>query len=155
MIFSGIGFNDLIVEPHVGDGHAVLSQRSGFVGANGRRGSERFDGFQILDQTVLASHAFGSERQTDGDGGEQTFGYVGHDDADQEDDRVQPLVAQRQSDDEERHAQEDGHAGNDVDEVLNFASDRRLARFQTRCQTGDSAHDRVVADVDDDTARRT
>ena len=61
LILGGIRFHDLPVEPHVGDRHAVLGQGSGFVGANGRSRPQGLDSFQVLDQTVLASHALGRQ----------------------------------------------------------------------------------------------
>ena len=155
MILGGIGLDDLIVEPHVSDSHAVLGQSSGLIRADGRSGSKGLDGFQVLDQAVLAGHALGRKRQTDGDSGQKTFRHVGHDDADQEDDSIQPLVAQAQGDDEESDTQKDSHARDDVDEVLDLTSDGRFARLETGSQSSDAAHDRVVADVDDDTACRT
>jgi len=63
---------------------------------------------------------------TYGDGGQQSLGYIGDDDADEKDDRVQPLVAEDERYDEERDSEEDRHAGDDVDEVLDLARDRRL-----------------------------
>ena len=64
------------------------------------------------------------------------------------------LVAENEGDDEEGDAQEDGHARDDVDEVLDLASDGRLAAVQARGQAGDAAHHRVVADADDAAASR-
>jgi len=64
LILSGVGLNDLVVEPHVSDSHSVLSQGSSLVGADGGGGSQSFDGFQVLDQAVLGGHALGSECQT-------------------------------------------------------------------------------------------
>ena len=137
------------------DGHPVLGERASLVRADGGRRAEGLDGLQVLDQAVLAGHALGRQSETHGDGSEQTFGYVGHDDTDEEDDGIEPLVAERKSDDEESHSQEHGHSGDQVDEVGNLAGDRSLARIQTGGQTGDAAHHRVVADADDDGAAST
>jgi len=78
-------------------------------------------------------------------GGQQALGHVGHDDADEEDDGVEPVVVHGERDDEEGEAQEDGDAGDDVDEVGDFARDRRLARLQPRRQVRDAPHHRPVA----------
>ena len=91
---------------------------------------------------------------THSDGSQQSLGHVGHDDADEEDDGLQPAVAQAEGQDEEGHAQEHGHARDQVDEVLDLHVDGRLARGQPRGQRGDAAHHRVVARGDDDAVGR-
>ena len=155
LILSGISLDDLVVKPHVSDSHPVLGERSSLVRANGRSRAERLDGLQVLDQAVLASHSLGRQRQTDGDGGQQTLGHVSDDDSNQEDDSIQPLVAKTQGNDEERHAQEDGHAGNQMDEMGNLASDWCLPSVQPGSQSGDTTHYRVVSDADDNSAGGT
>jgi len=55
---------DLVVEPHVGHGHAVLGQRARLVGADGGGGAESLYGLQVLHQAVLLGHSLGSESQT-------------------------------------------------------------------------------------------
>lgn len=104
----------------MGDGHSVLGEGARLIRADGRGGAERLYRLQILHEAVLLGHSLGGEGQTDGDGSEETFGDVGDDDADEEDDRIEPVVAEDEGDDEEGDAEEDGHAGDDVDEVLNL-----------------------------------
>ena len=137
------------------NGHPVLGQGSSFVRADGRSGAEGFDSLQVLDKAILLGHALGRQRQADGNGGEEAFGHISHDDTDQEDDGVQPVVAESEGDDEEGHAKEDGHSRNDVDEMLNLAGDWRLSRVQTSGQPGNATHHRVVAGFDNDGFRRT
>jgi len=48
---------------------------------------------------------------TDRDGGEQSLGYVSYDDANEEDDGIEPIIAEYESNDEERDAEEDGNGG--------------------------------------------
>ena len=72
LVLRGVVGDDVVVEPHVSDRHPVLSQRSGLVGANGRRGSQCFDRLQILDQAILLGHSLGSQRQTDLNRSKQT-----------------------------------------------------------------------------------
>ena len=60
---------DLVVKPHVGDGHAVLGESAGLVRADGGRGAQRLHRLQVLHQAVLASHALGGQRQTHLKGG--------------------------------------------------------------------------------------
>ena len=54
---------DLIVEPHVGDGHAVLGEGTSRVGADGGCGSQSLHRLQVLHQAVLPSHALGCQGQ--------------------------------------------------------------------------------------------
>lgn len=83
------------------------------------------------------------------DGGQQTFWHVGYNDADEEDDGLKPGVLKDQRKDEERHAQEHGHTGDDVDKMLNFRSNGSLAPFQPRSERGDSAHHGAIPRVHD------
>lgn len=64
LVLGGVGFVDLIVEPHVGHGHPVLGQGARLVGADGGGGAQSFHGLQVLHQAVLTSHALGGQRQT-------------------------------------------------------------------------------------------
>lgn len=64
LILSGISLVDLVVEPHVGHGHAVLGQRARLVRTDGGGGAESLYGLQVLYQTVLLGHSLGSESQT-------------------------------------------------------------------------------------------
>lgn len=50
------------------------------------------------------------------------------------------MVAQDESDDEEGDTEEDGHASDKVDKVVDLLGDGSLARVQTRSETGDAAH---------------
>ena len=136
------------------NGHSVLGQRAGLVRANGWRRSERLDGLQVLDQTILGRHLFGRQREADCDGGQNSFRNVRNDDSDQEDDGVDPRVTHAQRDDEEDDAEGDSNASDDVDEVLQLLGDRTFANFESWGQSGDAAHDTVVADADDHTFRR-
>ena len=57
LILGRIGFDSTLIEPHVGHSHSILGQCSRFIRADGRGGTERFDSFQIFDQTVLLRHS--------------------------------------------------------------------------------------------------
>merc|ERR1719341_1773209 len=149
LVLGGVGIHDLVVEPHVRHGHPVLGEGARLVGADAGGGAEGLDGLQVLHEAVLARHPLGGQRQADGDGGKKTFGHVGHDDADQEDDGVEPVVAEDEGDDEEGDTEEDSNAGDDVNEVFNLFGDGGLSSFKTRGQTSNPAHDSVVTDVDD------
>lgn len=68
----------------------------------------------------------------------------------QEYDSFQPTIVHGQRNNEESHAQEDGHASDQVDEVTDFLSDGCFARFQTGGQVCNTTHDGTIARVDDD-----
>lgn len=89
------------------------------------------------------------------DGGQQSFRHVGHDDANEEDDGLQPTVAQDESQDEEGDSQENSHSRDDMDEVLDLFGDGSFAGLQARGQRGDAAHDGAVAGADNDPPGRT
>ena len=93
-------------------------------------------------------HPFCCQGETDGDSCKKSFRYIGDDDTDEEDDSVEPVVAQDEGDYEETDAKEDGDGGDDVDEVLNLLGDRGLATLKSRDEPSNPAHHRVVSDVD-------
>lgn len=78
------------------------------------------------------------------DSSQQPLWDIGHNDADEEDDCLEPGVTQNEGEDEEGHAQEHGHARNELDEMLNLNGDGRLAHLQARGQGGNAAHDGAV-----------
>ena len=94
-------------------------------------------------------HPLCCQGETDGDSCKKSFRYIGDDDADEEDDSVEPVVAEDEGDDEEADAKEDSDGGDDVDEVLDLLGNGGLSTLQTRCESSDSSHDCVVSDVDD------
>jgi len=155
LIFSGIDVDDSVVEPHMGDGHSVLGKRTGLVGTDGGGGSERLDGFKILDETVLSRHTLGGQGQAHGDSGQKTFWHVGDNDTDEEDDSLEPVVSEQEGQAEEGDTQEYGDSGNDVDEMLDFAGNGRVAGFESRGERGNSTHDGVITALDYDTGGAT
>ena len=96
----------------------------------------------------LGGHPLSSKCEADSDGGQETLRHVGHDDTDQEDDGIEPVVAKDEGDDEEGHTEEDCDRGDDVDEVFNFFGNRGLSTLETGGKTGNPAHHSVVSDVD-------
>lgn len=86
-------------------------------------------------------------------GGQKTFGNIGDDDSDDEDDCVQPEVSQEEGDDEEGEAEEEGDGGDQMDEVGDLICHRSLSRcLQTRRQVGNSTHDSPITCADHDTS---
>jgi len=92
---------------------------------------------------------------TDRNGCQKSLGDVGDDDSDEKDDSVEPEVAEDEGDDEEGDAEEDGDSGDDMNEVSDLTSDRRLHRLQPARQYRDPAHHCPIAGVDDHAAART
>lgn len=66
--------------------------------------------------------------ETHRDCSQQSLRNVGHDDADEEDHSLQPGVTQDDGEDEEGHAKKDGHACDDLDEVLDLLGDGSLGK---------------------------
>ena len=90
------------------------------------------------------------QSETDSDGGEVALRYVSHNDLDEKDDSVEPvvgIVTEDEGDDEEVDAKEDSDGGDDVDEVFDLPGNGGLATLQNRCESSDSSHDCVVSDV--------
>lgn len=64
------------------------------------------------------------------DSSQQSFRHVGHNNTNEEDDSLQPAIAQDDGQDEEGDSQEDSHACDDMDEVLDFLGDGGFPCFQ-------------------------
>lgn len=84
------------------------------------------------------------------DCGQQPLGHVSHNDADEEDDSLQPGVAQDDGQDEKGDTQEDSHSCDDMDEVLDLLGDGGFPGLQARGESGNTTHDRAVSGADDD-----
>ena len=102
------------------DGHTVLGQGTGFIRANSRSGSESFDRFQVFDETIFLGHSLGGESETDSYSSEETFGHIGDNDTDEENNSFEPVVTQNESKDEKSNSEENSDTGDDVDEMLDF-----------------------------------
>lgn len=99
----------------------------------------------------LRRHVKTCHRRTYGDGRQKSFWNVGDDDTDEEDDCIQPEVAQNESNDEECDSEEHGNGGDQMNEVTDLAGDRRLAGLKTRGKVGNTSHDCPITRVDDNT----
>ena len=75
----------------------------------------------------------------DSGGSEQALRLVCHNDPDEKDDSVEPVVAEDEGDDEEANAKEDSSGGDDVDEVLDLLGNEGLTSLQTICESSDSS----------------
>ena len=57
---------------------------------------------------------------TYGDSSEQSLRHVSHNDTNEEDDSIEPVISQDEGDDEEGHSEENGHSSDDMDEMGNL-----------------------------------
>lgn len=65
--------------------------------------------------------------------GQKSLRHIGNNDANEEDDGFQPGVSENQRQDKESHTEEDGHACDDVNKVLNLLSYGCLKKEITVC----------------------
>lgn len=92
-------------------------------------------------------------RSTYSDGGQQPFRHVCHNDANEEDDSLQPGVTQDDGQDEKCDTQEDSHTSDNVDEVLDLLSNGGFASLQARGQSSNATHDCAVSGADNNATR--
>ena len=102
---------------------------------------------QRFKEKSYLRHPLCCQSETNSDGGEEALRYVRHNDPDEEDDSVEPVVAEDEGDDEESDSEEDGDTGDDVDEMGNFLGNWSITSFQSSCQSCNSAHDSVIANI--------
>merc|ERR1719431_192905 len=148
LVLRGVSLHNLVVEPHVGHGHPVLGEGARLVGADAGGGAEGLHGLQVLHQAVLGGHPLGGEGQADSDRGQETLGHIRHNDANEEDDGIQPVVAEDEGNDEKGYSEEDGNSSDYVDEMLNLLGNGSLSTLKSRCQASDPSHDSVVSNHD-------
>lgn len=96
-----------------------------------------------LDEFYLNAHS---------DSSQQSFRYISHNNTNEEDDSLQPAVAQDDGQDEKGDSQEDSHACDDVDEVLDLLGNGGLPGFQPWGQTGNAAHHCTITSAYDNSA---
>src|SRR6218665_3242260 len=65
LLFGRVCLYDAIVKPHVSHCHSVLRQGPGLIRADGGSRSQSLHGLEVLDETVLAGHSLGCQRQAD------------------------------------------------------------------------------------------
>lgn len=76
---------------------------------------------------------------------EQSLRYIGNNDPNEEDDSLQPSVLKDKWKDEEADTKEHSYSSDEVDKVLNLHGNGSLTPFQSRCQTGNTAHHSAVS----------
>jgi len=87
------------------------------------------------------------------DSGQQSFGHVGNNDTNEEDDCVKPVIVEDEGNDEEWHAEEDCDGRDDVDEMCYLTCYWGLADLQPTRQVGNTTHHRTITRVDYQTTR--
>lgn len=75
---------------------------------------------------------------------EQSLRYICNNDPNEEDDSLQPSVLKDKWEDEEADTKEHSYSSDEVDKVLNLHGNGSLTPFQSRCQTGNTAHHSAV-----------
>ena len=69
------------------DGHLVLGEGAGLIGADDARGAKGLDGAQLLHEGVALAHALDGHGEGQRDRGEQSLGDERHNHAKGEDER--------------------------------------------------------------------
>lgn len=87
---------------------------------------------------------------THSDSGQETLRHVGHDDANEEDDGLQPAVAQDERQHEEGDTQKHSHPCDQLDEMFDLHGYGRPPNFQAWGQSGYAAHHRPITCGNDD-----
>mmetsp|Transcript_39307 Transcript_39307/g.99061 ORF Transcript_39307/g.99061 Transcript_39307/m.99061 type:complete len:350 (-) Transcript_39307:780-1829(-) len=144
-----VGGVDLAVEPQVRHRHAVLRERAGLVGADGGGGPQRLHRLQVLHQHVLRVHALGGQSEGDRHGGKQTLGHVGDNDTNHKHHVLHDGV-HKQAEDKEDDAEDHGHSGDNLDEVVNLLVKGRLHILSAGRKASNTPDQRAVARVDND-----
>ena len=85
-----------------------------------------------------------------GDSAEKAFRHVGNNDADEKDDRVQPVVVQRQRNDKKHHSEENSKNRYQVNKLPYFSADRSHILLESGREECNATHQRVVANSHDD-----
>ena len=108
------GRNDLAVHIQLADGHAVLGEGAGLVGADDGHAAQTFHRLELADDGVLLGHLPGAEGEDDGDDGAEGLGDGGHRQGDGEEEGAHDVLAP----DQNAHGEDDGAEDQDADGQL-------------------------------------
>jgi len=100
--------------------HFILREDVRLVAAN-NSASEGFDSLDIPYQVVLVGHPFGGQGQVDRYYDDNVLRYICHDDANQNHDRVDSIVAYCHGNEEELNVQKDSPARDHFHKAMNFS----------------------------------
>ena len=140
LVLCGVSLYYFIAEPHVRHGHPVLSEGPCLVRANGGCRAESLHSLEILDEAVLGGHSLCSQSQAHRDGGKETLWHVSHNNANEKDDGVEPVVAEDEGNYEEGDPEEDCNGRDEVDEVGDLLGYGSLSTLQAGGQASDAPH---------------
>ena len=139
--------------PQVVDGHLVLGERAGLIGADDARGAEGLDGVQLLHEGVAAAHALHRHGERQGDRGQQALGDEGHHHAQREDEGLREgLVHHEQAEGEEGEPHAHGEDGDLLGEAVEVALERAADLLHVLREVRDLAELGGHADAQDDRA---
>ena len=82
------------------------------------------------------------------DSSKKSFGYISHNDTNEENNGIQPEIVKNKCYDEKWHTQEDGYTSNQMNKMGNFLGNRGISNFQSWSQVGNSTHDSLVTSSD-------
>ena len=146
------------------DGHLVLGEGTGLVGADGLRAAKGLDGRELADDCLTLGHLGHAKRQHDGHDGNQALGDGGDGKRDsdhkgvEQGGRVGKNVAHAVADDvdtKDNDADDDNHNGKDAAELGKLHLQRRELFLGLGQSAGDLAHLGVHAGADHDGATAT
>ena len=85
----------------------------------------------------------------------ETFRNIGHNDTNEKDDSIQPVVAKNECNDEEGHTKKHGDSCDEMNEMCNFTGNWCFVVFKPRCQVRDTTHDSSITCIDNYTLAST
>lgn len=146
-----LAINGLSRDEHVTEGHSVLGEGTGLIGADARGRSESLDGLKVLDEHLLLGHALSGEGKGDRDGTEETFRDVSHDNTDGEHQVSDVVVSVSDTEEEESNTEDEGDGTDKLNEKLNFDGEGSLNSLGNHGESGDETNNGGISDLDDKT----
>mmetsp|Transcript_59105 Transcript_59105/g.127279 ORF Transcript_59105/g.127279 Transcript_59105/m.127279 type:complete len:467 (-) Transcript_59105:418-1818(-) len=126
--------------------HASRSQSPGLVRTQHAHAAQGLDGVDLADQHLLLHHAGGSDHQTDGHCGQQSFGDLSEESSGRilQDQINGPLDRGHQVGHQRQNTDGHGHISDDMHEVLNLRLQRRPGPGTLRHSLIDLPQERVI-----------
>lgn len=135
----------------VGNSHLVLSEGTGFIGADAGSRSKSLNGFEVLDEDHLLGHSLGGKSKRNGDGSEETFWDVSDDDTNGEDQVSDQWVVVDHTEDEENNTEGNGDSRDNSNESFDFNSEWGLGRLGGGGEVSNQTNDSCITSSDADT----
>lgn len=118
----------LAVDVYMGDGHAVLGQGTGFIGADHADSAQGLYSGQAADNGVDLDHPLDTQGQNDGHNSRQALGDGGYRQGDCGEQHLHDITLLPYGDAEQRHTDEDSQAA------------QKLAQGRQDASAGGSSH---------------